>query len=102
MSKTKASDCDRNFIEHILSVKNTKDRRHKVITIAGMKFKIKRKKYIQSQMQAIMPLSEYKALKDGIIDFDTISDTDLASFNLSRNIDTLRDNYTTQGYTCSK
>lgn len=72
MSKTKASDCDRNFIEHILSVKNTKDRRHKVITIAGMKFKIKRKKYIQSQMQAIMPLSEYKALKDGIIDFDTI------------------------------
>ncbi len=37
-----------------------------------------------------------------VIDFDTISDTDLASFNLSRNIDTLRDNYTTQGYTCSK
>lgn len=46
MSKTKSSDCDRNFIEHILSVKNTKDRRHKVITIAGMKFKIKRKKEI--------------------------------------------------------
>ena len=37
-----------------------------------------------------------------VIDFDTISDTDLANFNLSRNIDTLRDNYTTQGYTCSK
>ena len=72
MSKTKSSDCDRNFIEYILSVKNTKDRRHKVITIAGMKFKIKRKKYAQPQMQADTDPSEYKALKDGIIDFDSI------------------------------
>ena len=37
-----------------------------------------------------------------VIDYDTISDTDLGTLNLSRNIDTLRDNYTKQGYTCSK
>lgn len=37
-----------------------------------------------------------------VIDYDTITDTDLNTLNLSRDIDTLRDNYTTQGYTCSK
>lgn len=37
-----------------------------------------------------------------VIDYDTISDNDLGTLNLSRNIDTLRDNYTKQGYTCSK
>lgn len=37
-----------------------------------------------------------------MIDYDTITDTDLNTLNLSRDIDTLRDNYTTQGYTCSK
>ena len=35
-----------------------------------------------------------------VIDCDTISDTDLASLNLSRNINTLRDNYTSQGFSC--
>ena len=35
-----------------------------------------------------------------VIDYDTISDTDLASLNLSRNINTLRDNYTSQGFSC--
>ena len=37
-----------------------------------------------------------------VIDYDAITDTDLNTLNLSRDIDTLRDNYTTQGYTCSK
>ena len=35
-----------------------------------------------------------------VIDYDTISDTDLASLNLSRNINTIRDNYTSQGFSC--
>ncbi len=35
-----------------------------------------------------------------IIDYDTISDEDLATLNLSRNIDILRSNYTSQGFTC--
>lgn len=37
-----------------------------------------------------------------VIDYDTISDTDLKTLNLSRNINTLEDYYTSQGYTCSK
>ena len=35
-----------------------------------------------------------------VIDYDTISDTDLARFNLSRDLDTMRDNYVNQGFTC--
>ena len=35
-----------------------------------------------------------------VIDYDTITDNDLAGLNLSRNIDVLRSNYTTQGFTC--
>lgn len=35
-----------------------------------------------------------------VIDYDNISDTDLNNLNLSRNINTLRDNYVSQGYTC--
>lgn len=35
-----------------------------------------------------------------IIDYDNISDSDLAALNLSRDIDTLRSNYTSQGFTC--
>lgn len=35
-----------------------------------------------------------------VIDYDTISDTDLNSLNLSRDIDKFRDTYTSQGYTC--
>ena len=35
-----------------------------------------------------------------VIDYDTISDTDLQTLNLSRDIDTFRDTYTSQGYTC--
>ncbi len=35
-----------------------------------------------------------------VIDYDTISDSDLATLNLSRDIDTLRSNYTNQGFTC--
>ena len=35
-----------------------------------------------------------------VVDYDTISDNDLLSLNLSRDIDTLRDNYTAQGFTC--
>lgn len=37
-----------------------------------------------------------------IIDYDTISDDNLSSLNLSRNINTIRDNYTNQGFTCSE
>jgi len=37
-----------------------------------------------------------------IIDYDTISDTDLANLGLSRDIDTLRSNYTNQGFTCTE
>lgn len=36
-----------------------------------------------------------------VIDYDTISDDDLITLNLSRNIDTLRSIYTTQGFTCN-
>lgn len=36
-----------------------------------------------------------------VIDYDTISDNDLVTLNLSRNINTLRTNYTNQGFTCN-
>lgn len=35
-----------------------------------------------------------------VIDYDTISDTDLNSLNLARDIDRFRDTYTSQGFTC--
>lgn len=35
-----------------------------------------------------------------VIDYDKISDTDLARFNLDRDLDTMRKNYVNQGYTC--
>ena len=35
-----------------------------------------------------------------VIDYDKISDADLATLNLSRDVDTLRSNYTSQGFTC--
>lgn len=35
-----------------------------------------------------------------VIDYDTISDTDLARFNLSRDLNTLKNNYVNQGFTC--
>ena len=35
-----------------------------------------------------------------VIDYDTISDTDLATFNFSRDLDTMRNNYVSQGFTC--
>ena len=35
-----------------------------------------------------------------VIDFDTISDNDLATFNLTRNLDDMRTNYVNQGFTC--
>jgi len=35
-----------------------------------------------------------------IIDFDNISDEDLARLNLSKDFNTQRDNYTSQGFTC--
>ena len=35
-----------------------------------------------------------------IIDYDTISDADLATLNMSRDIDSLRNNYVSQGFTC--
>lgn len=35
-----------------------------------------------------------------VIDYDAISDTDLNSFGLSRDITSLRNNYVNQGYTC--
>lgn len=35
-----------------------------------------------------------------VVDYDSISDTDLANLNLSRDFDTLRDNYVSQGFTC--
>lgn len=35
-----------------------------------------------------------------VIDYDTISDNDLNNLNLSRNLNTLRDNYVSQGFTC--
>lgn len=37
-----------------------------------------------------------------VIDYDTISDDDLDTLNLSRDIDTLRSNYTSQGFTCAE
>lgn len=37
-----------------------------------------------------------------IIDYDNISDSDLATLNLSRDIDTLRSNYVAQGFTCAE
>ena len=36
-----------------------------------------------------------------VVDYDTISDNDLLSLNLSRDINTLRDNYINQGFTCN-
>ena len=35
-----------------------------------------------------------------VIDYDTISDTDLATFNFSRDLETMRNNYVSQGFTC--
>lgn len=35
-----------------------------------------------------------------VIDYDTISDNDLATFNLTRNLDDMRNNYVNQGFTC--
>ena len=35
-----------------------------------------------------------------IIDYDTISDEDLTTLNLSRDINSLRNNYVSQGFTC--
>ena len=35
-----------------------------------------------------------------VIDFDTISDTDLANLNFSRELDSMRTNYVNQGFTC--
>ena len=35
-----------------------------------------------------------------VIDYDTISDDDLARFNLSRDLDTMRSSYVNQGFTC--
>ena len=35
-----------------------------------------------------------------VIDYDTISDDDLARFNLSRNLDDMRRSYVNQGFTC--
>jgi hypothetical protein len=35
-----------------------------------------------------------------VIDYDTISDDDLDKFNLSRDLDEMRDNYVNQGFTC--
>lgn len=35
-----------------------------------------------------------------VIDYDSISDDDLNTLNLSRDINTLRSNYTNQGFTC--
>jgi len=42
--------------------------------------------------------TEYKVVFK--IDMDVISDDDLASFNLDRNLDNVRDNYEGLGYTC--
>ena len=85
--RNKANEFSSNFIENILSIKNTLDKKYKVVTIAGMKIKIKRKKHAQSQMRAVNP-SEYKGLKDDIIGFDTIkkyidsSDIKVVSFDI--------------------
>ena len=38
------SSCNRTPLEYLFSVKNTNDKTHKVITIAGVKFKVKREK----------------------------------------------------------
>ena len=35
-----------------------------------------------------------------VIDYDTISDNDLNTFNLSRDLDELRTRYVNQGFTC--
>ena len=35
-----------------------------------------------------------------VIDYDSISDDDLKSFNLSKSLDELRNNYVNQGFTC--
>jgi len=35
-----------------------------------------------------------------VIDYDTISDADLAGFNLTRSLDDMRTNYVNQGFTC--
>jgi len=35
-----------------------------------------------------------------VIDYDTISDDDLATFNLTRDLEEMRDNYVNQGFTC--
>ncbi len=37
-----------------------------------------------------------------VIDYDNISDADLTTLNLSRDIDTLKSNYTSQGFTCTE
>lgn len=37
-----------------------------------------------------------------VVDYDNISDADLATLNLSRDIDTLRSNYSAQGFTCAE
>ena len=37
-----------------------------------------------------------------IIDYDNLSEADLTTLNISRDIDTLRSNYTSQGFTCAE
>ena len=37
-----------------------------------------------------------------IVDYDMISDTDLATLNLTRDINSLKRNYTAQGFSCSE
>nr|QIM10666.1 hypothetical protein PlAlph_5580 [uncultured Alphaproteobacteria bacterium] len=42
--RSRSSDMRRDFLENIFSVKNSSDKRHKVITVLGIKLKISRRK----------------------------------------------------------
>lgn len=77
-----------------------------ILDVAGLK---ERHTTVQNQYRNIKGFSvqnttdtnnNYKVTY--VIDYDTISDTDLNTLGLARDIDILRDNFTAQGYTCSK
>lgn len=81
-----------------------KDMSNMILDVAGIK---DRHNYIQNNYGNI-PGFNVGTTEDGdsnykvtyVIDYDAISDTDLTSFGLSRDLNSLRNNYVNQGYTC--
>ena len=72
-----------------------------VITLKGGD----KKEYPYKRYQFCFETNNFKGeltdINDNRIDFEKISDTDLARFNLDRDLDTTRTNYEDLGYTCN-